>query len=135
MLSSNYWDMIYLHRLNNLSKLFSKIISLCENIKLTVLYFYNISYARCANIYIYFLLRFLSFSSFSGLPFKLAGRLWASLSKADTPGFYNQLVVPFLLFVPIPRMCYNLLSPYRWNHTYSQDHCHHHHHPLWQALI
>lgn len=65
-----------------------------------MLYFYNISYARCANIYIYFLLRFLSFSSFSSLPFKLAGRLWASLSKTSIPGFYKQLVVLFLLFVP-----------------------------------
>lgn len=47
---------------------------------------------------------------FSGLSFKLAGGLWASLYKAGTSGFYNLLAVPLLWLAPTPRVCYNLFK-------------------------
>lgn len=47
---------------------------------------------------------------FSGLSFKLAGSLWASLYKAGTSGFYNLLAAPLLSLEPTPRVCYNLFK-------------------------
>lgn len=57
-----------------------------------------------------FTLTFLGFGPFSGLSFKLAGRLGPRLSKAGNPGFYNLLADPLLLFAPTPRVCYNLFK-------------------------